>query len=74
VYRDVGESLRIVRDLSAHPKVVAIGECGLDYFRDKEQATRDKQKELFEELNLRWRQKSHSLFTVEKLTMICTIY
>ena len=58
VVRSVNENLQGVRELSAGPKVVAIGECGLDYFRFKNEDLgqptvgqpkaefKDKQKEL----------------------------
>jgi TatD DNase family protein len=39
------DSLGILRDLAAHPKTVAIGEIGLDYYRDR--APRPLQRELF---------------------------
>lgn len=35
--------------LVVHSKVVAIGECGLDYFRLKEESDKDRQKELFKQ-------------------------
>jgi len=36
------------RTLAAHPKVIALGECGLDYFRITNEGDKSKQRELFE--------------------------
>ncbi len=45
------ESISTLRDLASHPKVVAIGEIGLDYYRDR--TPKDVQKRIFlEQLDL----------------------
>jgi TatD DNase family protein len=43
---DNGEDLDALRDLLAHPRAVAVGETGLDFFRDY--ADRDAQRRLFD--------------------------
>ncbi|MEK7585532.1 MAG: TatD family hydrolase [Patescibacteria group bacterium] len=43
----LSQTLAQLEKLAQHPKVVAIGECGLDYFHVKDLTERVKQKELF---------------------------
>jgi TatD DNase family protein len=44
---DAGADLDALRELLAHPRAVAVGETGLDYFRDY--AARDAQRRLFDD-------------------------
>jgi TatD DNase family protein len=44
---DAGADLDVLRELLAHPRAVAVGETGLDYFRDY--AARDAQRRLFDD-------------------------
>jgi len=44
---DIGHPMSKFRELAVHPKVVAIGECGLDFFRGADDETKRAQKELF---------------------------
>ena len=44
---DDGITMSKIHELAKHPRVVAIGECGLDFFRKSDDETKQAQKELF---------------------------
>lgn len=45
----LGHSVSELRELAGSPKVVAIGECGLEYFRVKDESERERQGKIFRE-------------------------
>lgn len=46
---ELGNPISKLRELANNPKVVAIGECGLEYFRIKDEGERERQKKIFRE-------------------------
>ncbi len=45
-HEEMGASIKEIKSFTQQPKVVAIGECGLDYYYHSEPVIREKQKEL----------------------------
>jgi len=45
---NIGEEINKMKEILKHPKVVGVGEIGLDFYYDKEKKSKDKQIELFQ--------------------------